>query len=698
MTKKITLILSLYISLLLSISCADKVGAPAAMSVVPTDKQLEWFNMEFYGFIHFGPNTFTGAEWGHGEEDPNVFNPLNIDTDQWAKVCSEAGMKGIILTVKHHDGFCLFPSAYSTHTVRESSWMDGKGDVLKLLSESCRKYGLKLGIYLSPWDMNHPDFTTDKYNDVYINTIEEVLTNYGDIFEFWYDGGDTGKNGKKQVYDWDRFDAKIRELQPNIVINGCRDLRWVGNEEGHAPQTCWATITRDSVLAADKRADGSVLSLYGTGLENGNIWAPAECDVSIRPGWFHRPSEDARVKSVAQLVDMYIGSVGRNSTLILNLAPDKSGQIPQTEIERLQSFRKHLDECFANNLALGTKITATDSRSSDFSAAKVINNNTNSYWATSDSVTTASLTFEWMSAVTMNAVMMQEYIKLGQRVRAFNIEVDDNGKWRTVAQGTTIGRKRIITFDNVTTAKLRINITDSRAAITLCNVEVFDFPTLLTTPTIHRDVQGNVTMDNQTEKANIFYTVNAGKPNAESIKYNGAFACPDGGIIKACTIDSVSGKASEITERQFDIIKTGWKIVDCSGDKALALSAIDDNVSSLWSVKSAKSAHPYHIVIDLGATMPLKGFTYTPRKDGSKIGNISEYSLYLSPDNVNWQCVEQNKRFDNIANNPIEQRILFGNTHEARYLKFVTHNDTQSLENSQALGVATIAEIGVISK
>ena len=315
------------------ISCNEE--EPDALFPIPNEKQLEWFNMEYYGFIHFGPNTFTGNEWGHGDENPDVFNPTAIDTDQWARVCKEAGMKGIVLTAKHHDGFCLWPSDYSTHTVRESKWMDGKGDILKMLSASCKKYDLKLGIYLSPWDMNHPDFTTDKYNDVYVETIKEVLTNYGDIFEFWYDGGDTGKNGKKQIYDWERFDKIIRKYQPDIMINGCRDLRWVGNEEGIAPTTCWATMDMDSLTKAGAKGDGSILSLYGTGVENGERWSPAECDVSIRPGWFYRPNEDDKVKSVTELFDIYMCSVGRNSTLILNIPPDPRGLIPEKEERHL---------------------------------------------------------------------------------------------------------------------------------------------------------------------------------------------------------------------------------------------------------------------------------------------------------------------------------------------------------------------------
>lgn len=696
-------LLGLSVFTLLLASCARQVTAPAPMSVVPTERQIEWFDTEYYGFIHFGPNTFTGNEWGHGDEDPNVFDPQELDTDQWARVMKEAGMKGVVLTAKHHDGFCLWPSKQSTHTVSQSKWRDGGGDIVKMLSESCKKYGLKFGIYLSPWDMNHPDFTTPKYNDAYIKTIEEVLTNYGEIFEFWYDGGDTGKNGKKQIYDWDRFDEKIRQLQPGIVINGCRDLRWVGNEEGYAPETCWAMMDKDSLNEAESRKDGSVLTLYGRGVESGDIWAPAECDVSIRPGWFYRPGENSRVKSVEQLFDIYMGSVGRNATLILNVPPDRRGLIPETEARRLKQLREHIEECFRVNLALGTKVTATNSRSTEYSAAKAINNNCQSYWATEDSVTRATLTFEWSTPQTINAIMLQEYISLGQRIQKFDIETLVSGEWKMVANGTTVGHKRILRFDDIETTRLRINITDSRAAITLSNIGIYNFPQVITTPAIERTSDGMLTMSTTVKNSKIHYTMDGEEPTASANLYTGAFSMPKAGVIKAKLFDERGVRSSETIEKRFDIIKSRWLIVGCDSQQESgynAENAIDDNGESIWmsgQTKGVSGGHPHHIVVDLAEEYTLKGFTYLPRQDGSRLGNISQYSFYVSLDGEQWECMADHRSFNNIANNPIFQEVYFERMVPARYIKLETHSDSHSLEDSESLGVASIAEMGVIT-
>lgn len=676
-------------------SCNEK--APQAILPVPNEKQMEWFDMEYYGFIHFGPNTFTGNEWGHGDENPEVFNPDSINTDQWALVCKEAGMKGIVLTAKHHDGFCLWPSNYSTHTVRESKWMDGKGDVLRMLSASCKKYGLKLGIYLSPWDMNHPDFTTEKYNDVYVNTIKEVLTNYGDIFEFWYDGGDTGKNGKKQIYDWERFDKVVRECQPDIMINGCRDLRWVGNEEGVAPVTCWATMNMDSLAKAEARKDGSVLALYGTGVENGERWSPAECDVSIRPGWFHRSSEDSRVKSVSDLFEIYMNSVGRNSTLILNIPPDQRGLIPEKEAQNLKQLRKYLDECFRTDLASQAKIFATNTRrGSKFAAKNVLTED--KYWATQDSVSKASISFEWKEPQTVDAVSLQEYIRLGQRVRKFSIEAYLDGKWEKVSEGTTIGHKRILRFDEVATNKLRINIEDAKAAIAMGKISIYNFPPMIIPPTVNRTSEGTVSLKNEMSFGEIRYTTDGSIPTSQSALYTESFPLREASLLKYIWLSPDDGRKSDVLMHKFEAVKTSWKVVsadsqldtDCSAEKAF-----DGNPATFWI--TGRKSHPHCLVVDMGEKKNLKGFSYLPRQDGHKQGNVSEYSLYVSEDNKQWSLVVNHGKFSNIANNPIVQNVLFNNPVHAQFLKFVTHRDSYSLEDSQSSGLAAVAEDDVIT-
>jgi alpha-L-fucosidase len=694
--KQEWILLKLLLCSWILISCNEE--EPDALFPIPNEKQLEWFNMEYYGFIHFGPNTFTGNEWGHGDENPDVFNPTAIDTDQWARICKEAGMKGIVLTAKHHDGFCLWPSNYSTHTVRESKWMDGKGDILKMLSASCKKYDLKLGIYLSPWDMNHPDFTTDKYNDVYVETIKEVLANYGDIFEFWYDGGDTGKNGKKQIYDWERFDEVIRKYQPDIMINGCRDLRWVGNEEGIAPTTCWATMDMDSLTKAGAKGDGSILSLYGTGVENGERWSPAECDVSIRPGWFYRPNEDDKVKSVTELFDIYMCSVGRNSTLILNIPPDPRGLIPEKEERHLIQLKKYLEECFQTDLAAKAKVRATNSRRGPkFSVKNVLS--PTGYWATKDSILKASIFFEWDKPQIVNAVLLQEYIRLGQRIRKFSVEARLGGKWEKISEGTTIGHKHILRFEDVLTDKLRVNIEDAKAAITMARIGIYNFPPLIKDPKVYRTADGIVSIENEMSFGEIRYTTDGSDPTSRSSLYTGSFPLKKASCLKYMWLSPEDGRRSGILIQKFEDIKNLWKVVSAdkqSNLKGAARKTIDGDPTTYWLTE--KNSHPHYLVIDMGEKKIFRGFSYLPRQDGNRQGNISEYSLFVSEDNNQWSLVIDHGKFSNIANNPVLQNVYFDRSVKAQFLKFVTHKDNYSLEDSKSLGLAAIAEIDVITE
>ncbi len=335
---------------------------PKPFGAVPSQKQMDWQKLEYYMFVHFGPNTFTDVEWGDGKEDPNVFNPTNLDCRQWAKTAKDAGMKGIILTTKHHDGFCLFPSKYSTHTVRESSWRNGNGDVVKELSDACKEYGIKFGVYLSPWDRNHPAYGTPEYNQIFANTLSEVLSNYGDVFEQWLDGANGAKEGeKKQVYDWTLFNSTIYRNQPKIVIfsDVGPDCRWMGNEKGIAGDTNWSTLNVEGFAPGWDAPKSDVLN---RGEQGGKSWIPAEVDVSIRPGWFYSPSTDTAVKSVEKLMDIYYTSVGRNANLLLNVPPDRTGRIHPIDSSRLMDFKKAREEAFRKNLAEGASAKASHTR------------------------------------------------------------------------------------------------------------------------------------------------------------------------------------------------------------------------------------------------------------------------------------------------------------------------------------------------
>ncbi|MDR3188392.1 MAG: alpha-L-fucosidase, partial [Prevotellaceae bacterium] len=458
------------------LSCRQAVAPPAPYGAVPSADQLRWQQMEYYMFAHFGPNTFTNVEWGDGKEDPRVFNPTALDCRQWAETAKKAGMKGIIITAKHHDGFCLWPSKYSAHTVRESGWKNGQGDVLKELSDACREAGLQLGVYLSPWDRNHPAYGTPAYNRTFADMLTEALTGYGDIFEQWFDGANgEGENGKKQRYDWTLFNRTVYEHQPHAVIfsdvgPGCR---WIGNEEGRAGETCWSRLD----TAGFEPGRASSVDTLSSGNIFGQAWIAGETDVSIRPGWFYSPATDDKVKSLDQLLDIYYTSVGRNTNLLLNVPPDRRGRIHPNDSTRLVELRERLDAIFKVNLLGGAKVAASATRGSDprFAAAHVLNESFDDYWATDDSVTTASLTFELPQKQTFNLLLLQEYIPLGQRVARFSVEYwdDASASWQLLSAATTIGYKRILRLPATTAAKIRVNILHSLACPVLSTVALY---------------------------------------------------------------------------------------------------------------------------------------------------------------------------------------------------------------------------------
>ena len=426
---------------LTAVSCAEK-----PYGAVPSPAQLEWQAMEMNMFCHFGPNTFTGKEWGDGTETEDIFYPTDLDCRQWAATAKAAGFKGIIITAKHHDGFCLWPSPASSHTVAQSAWRDGQGDVLKELSEACKEYGLKFGVYISPWDRNDPHYGTPEYNDVFVQTLESVLGGaYGPIYEQWFDGANgEGPNGKKQEYDWPRFNGTVLRLQPQAVIfsdvgPGCR---WVGNEEGSAGRTNWGTLNSEGFFPGRQSPSHQSLN---EGDRDGSNWIPAETDVSIRPGWFWRASETPQVKSVQKLLQIYYESVGRNSLLLLNVPPDERGHIDPADSTRLMEFRGALDAIFSDNLADGARIRRKDNT-----------------W-----------TVKLNGVKTFNRLVLQENLTLGQRVAAFTVEARVDGEWQPVAQETTVGFKRIVLLPDVTADAVRIRIDESLAKPFLTTIALY---------------------------------------------------------------------------------------------------------------------------------------------------------------------------------------------------------------------------------
>ncbi|HEX3167455.1 MAG TPA: alpha-L-fucosidase [Chitinophagaceae bacterium] len=425
---------------------------------MPSKTQLAWHEMEFYFFFHFGPNTFTDKEWGHGDEPEDIFNPTGLDCRQWVRIAKQAGAKGVIITAKHHDGFCLWPSNYSTHTVRESKWKNGKGDVLKELSQACKEYGLKFGVYISPWDRNHPKYGTPQYNDVFVNMMKEIFTNYGPIWELWWDGANgEGPNGKKQVYDWDRFKKTVKAFSPNTVVfsDVGPHIRWVGNESGIAGKTNWNYLDTAGYTAG---AGAPSTATLNTGNELGKAWIPAECDVSIRPGWFWHANEDSKVKSGEQLFDLYLKSVGRGSNLLLNVPPDRRGLINENDSAALMAFKKLKDQNFNNNLLQDAKAyweINEDAFLKDSISYQAFDRKGYAY-----GINRQSFTVQLAKGTTVNCIVLREAIHLGQSVEGFKIALFNNDQKVGEITGTTIGRRRILTFPAKTITSFRVYLVD----------------------------------------------------------------------------------------------------------------------------------------------------------------------------------------------------------------------------------------------
>jgi len=476
-------ILLISISAILFAACAE-VKPPEPYGPVPSERQLAWHDMEYYMFVHFTVNTFTDKEWGFGDEKESVFNPTELDCRQWARVAKEAGMKGIILTAKHHDGFCLWPSKYTEHSVKNSPWKDGKGDVLKELRAACDENGLKLGVYLSPWDRNSAQYSTPEYLTYYRNQLNELLTEYGGIFEVWFDGANGGdgyyggaietrKIDNKTYYDWANTHEIVRKLQPSAVMfsDAGPDIRWVGNESGMGSLTNWCLLDKDEMYPG-----GDFARILGEGHENGKYWVPAEVDVSIRPGWFYHAKEDSLVRSPENLMELYYSSVGRNSNLLLNVPPDRRGLLHENDVKSLLEFRDLLKKEFETEVAKGKPVEASSSRGKDYKASNVTDGNPESYWATDDSQTSGDLIIDLGSETEVNRILIQEYIKLGQRVQQFSVSAFVNEAWQPVIEGTTIGNKIIRKFPVVKTTKIKISIIKSKVCPVISNVEIYRAP------------------------------------------------------------------------------------------------------------------------------------------------------------------------------------------------------------------------------
>ncbi|MEZ0540896.1 alpha-L-fucosidase [Fibrella arboris] len=666
---------------------------PAPFGAVPSSRQLQWHQLKYYAFVHFNMNTFTNEEWGHGTETPDMFNPSQLDCRQWARVAKAAGMEGIIITAKHHDGFCLWPSQYTEHSVKNSKWRNGKGDVLKDLSAACKEYGLKFGVYLSPWDRNHPAYGTPAYNEVFKNTLKEVLTQYGDVYEVWFDGANgEGPNGKKQVYDWPGFVATVRQYQPNAVIfsDAGPDIRWVGNEDGYAGETNWSTLNRDKVYPAYPNYWELTL-----GHEDGTHWVPTEVNCSIRPGWYYHASEDNKVKSLEHLVDIYYSSIGRNGNWLLNLPVDRRGLVHENDEKRLMELKAYTDKA-THNLAGGKKITSSSvfRKTSMFGAGNVLDGNRNTYWAAAATDKQAALAIDLGKQTTLNRLLIEEYIALGQRVKKFTVAAFLDGRYQPIATGTTIGNRRILRFSAVTTNKLRITFEEAKASPLIRHVELYNAPELMVTPVIRRSKDGLVTIVSpRTTDPVITYTVDGTEPTASSTRFSQPFPLPKGGTIKARAFIDNMKQASSPVATEFDISAAKWTVVSAGmpAESKTADRLIDGTGDTFWQQRK-KDDSPLSVVVDLGETVPLHGMTYLPRQDGRKEGIVYRYAVSVSQDGKSWSAPVSQGAFSNINNNPVLQSIRFEKPSSARYIKF------DALETASATdATVSIAELGVLT-
>lgn len=605
----------------------DEVKSPAPLLPLPEQKQVDWQRMETYAFIHFGLNSFCDREWGYGDTDPKMFNPKRLDCEQWVKTLMAAGMKGVILTAKHHDGFCLWPFEGNDYNVSKSPWRNGKGNVVKELSEACKKHGLKFAVYLSPWDRSRADYGSPSYVDYFHSQLRDLLTNYGPVFEVWFDGANGGDGyyggardkrtiDRKNYYNYPRIYQILDSLQPQAVVfsDGGPGCRWVGNEKGFAGETNWAFIPKNTVYPGYPNYPELQF-----GYPDGDQWTAAECDVSIRPGWFYHPEEDDKVKSPEQLADLYYRSVGHNATLLLNFPVDRNGLINPIDSANAVNFHKLILRELGNNLVAGMKPKVSNERGRQFAAQALTDGSWDTYWATGDGVTSADITFTFKKALKMNRIMLQEYIPLGQRVKKFAVEwLDKNGTWKAVEQGeetTTIGYKRLLRFLTVETKGLRVHILDSRGPICMNNIGVY---------------------------------------------YGGEDA-------------QLTWNPTSVTMKSVPFALKGF-------DEAQLTKVVDRNPATVLFTDKKE------LLIDLGRDTKVSTLMYLPDQSENRHGLIHSYTLAACKADGTDEHVLSSGEFSNIQNNPVLQTITFEPA-TTRYLKLKAD---RMVNDSEQIGVAEL--------
>lgn len=686
-----------------------------AAHVVPTANQLAALKNEFIAFVHFGPNTFTRMEWGNGMEDPKIFDLKDLDTDQWCEAMKAAGMKMVILTAKHHDGFVLWQSRYTTHGVMSTNFKDGKGDIMRELSVSCKKYGLKLGIYLSPADLfqiESPDglygnlseytkrtiprevpgrpfenktkfeFEVDDYNEYFLNQLFELLTEYGPIYEVWFDGAHPKTKGG-QKYNYQAWRKLIRTLAPEATIFGREDLRWCGNEGGYTRDTEWNVITYDE----DPRTMNSFMDLYGDlgtrsvyfGKEKPYYlhYQPAETNSSIRAGWFYRDDTNQNVRSADDVFDIYERSVGGNSIFLLNIPPNREGRFSQTDVDVLKETGKRINETYGVNL-----LEKSDA------PKLLLDNDLNTYVELNQQPN--EIIISMPIPIAINRIAIQEAVGIqGERVEKHAVDAYINGEWKEVATANNIGYKRILRFPEVTTQKIRIRVLESRLSPAIASVSAHYYrerPPMLNAkrskegfvsigPKLNEfnwanwgsfDSESNLKEKFENDNCKIYYTTNGQEPNKTSKEYTEPFLLSDGELKAVAFFDDEKGT---VYQKQFGFIKNDWKLLNISGEdeQHLAYTAFDEDPLTYWLSKDGDTQRS--ISIDLGTKKKLDGFSYTPQRQNSD-GMIEEGVFQISNDGEKWDDVETFK-FGNLINDPTVRYHYFKKSVKARYIRIV---------------------------
>jgi alpha-L-fucosidase len=703
-----------------------------AAKVLPRENQAEWMRIERTFFIHFGPNTFREVEWGTGREDPQIFNPKQLDADQWMRAVKDGGGKMVVLVCKHHDGLSLWPTRYSGHSVAASPWRGGKGNLVREVADAARKYGIELGVYLSPADLyqlrtnpTNPDgyygdgstklastiptdpasfkadpskarqtapgsphfsYNVDDYNRYFLNQLYELLTEYGPIREVWFDGANPDPSVHEE-YDYNAWYSMIRKLQPKAIIFGKGpDGRWVGNESGVGRTTEWSVIPLSSPPDEFRWPDMRDQDLGGRDkLTPGSYlwWYPAETNVPILHGWFWAPQKPSR--TAAELIDIYYQSVGRNSNWILNISPDNRGLIPDLQVAHLKLMNEVIDETFAKNFAKGGEITA-DSSNSIHPPSKTLDGNLDTWWEAAAGKASATLTLTLPKPATFDVVSLQEAVDhRSQRVESFSVDTWDGVRWNQMDEQTTIGHKRLLRWNTpVTSDRIRVRITGSRLEPTLAEIGLFKQASYVGAPVISdRSAEGVVGITS-TRDLPVVYTVDGTIPTAKSPVYHSPIPLPMGGTVQAAVLTPRDAKGMVASRRFAGMAPTGWRIV---GPDPSAQNAIDGNPETFWhSSRDAKS--PPQITVDMGSTRDISGFAYLPRS-GSRTGLISKYRFETSTEGQNWKVEINNGRFDNIQNNPELQEVKFAPV-DARYFRLTV------LEDVGNTGMVSVAELSVL--